>query len=289
MLALSKGIDVLTYLNEARTDSAQNIATRLGMSRPTACRILATLEDCGIVARERHSNIFKIARGARSLNSGLTDENWALWIAGLVIYELQDEILWPTDLATHENGEMVIRESTHSLSPYSIESRMVGSRFPLLNGSLGRAYISFCPDAEREEILFYMQKSASAKGRAFSVERVHRMIEHTRARGFGSRQPKKRIRSASIAVPVRFGGRVIACVDVIWIASAIEFESAVRMFLPPLIRAQKRIEHELSIRRNDERSEVAGSNSSSFPRIRRPWSAVRRLQETLASPVLEYH
>ena len=137
--ALVRGLDVLRHLNRTGGDTGHDVAASLALPRPTVYRILGTLEDCGMVARDPATSIYSVASGARDLSSGVTDEMSALWIATPILYELQQEVLWPTDLATYENGQMVIRETTHAVSPYSIDTGMLGSRHSLLNSSFGRA------------------------------------------------------------------------------------------------------------------------------------------------------
>ena len=37
-----------------------------------------------------------------------------------------EKVMWPTDLATLEHDAMIIRESTHRFSPFSIDVGMIG-------------------------------------------------------------------------------------------------------------------------------------------------------------------
>jgi hypothetical protein len=42
------------------------------------------------------------------------------------------QILWPLDLVTFRNYRMLIRESTHNISPFSVDHGMVGRELPVL-------------------------------------------------------------------------------------------------------------------------------------------------------------
>jgi IclR family mhp operon transcriptional activator len=154
--------------------------------------------------------------------------------------------MWPTDLATHENGEMVIHESTHPVSPYSIETGIVGSRHPILMGSLGRAYLAFCPDEERVEILrHFLPRCAGDQEFLNSPAQIEWIISRTRKDGFGSRNREFNSKTSSVAMPIHFGGRVVACMDVSWISSAMPFSKAVAQFFPALQAACQKVEDRL--------------------------------------------
>ena len=243
---ISRGIDLLAFLNRAGRATGSHIASQLGLSRPSTYRILETLETCGLVRHTASDNKYALAWPVRTLSSGLTDRCRLLCIATPVLYELQEMLLWPTDLATHENGEMVIHESTHPVSPYSIEAGIVGSRHPMLMGSLGRAYLAFCPDQEREEILRHFFPRCTG-GQEFlnSKTQVEWLLGRTRKDGFGSRNCEINAKTSSIALPIRMGGRVVACMDVSWISSAMPFDKAVAQFLAPLQAACEKIEQRL--------------------------------------------
>lgn len=243
---IARGIDLLEFLNKSGKATGAHIASQLGLSRPSTYRILETLEACGVVRYSADDNKYALDWPIHTLTSGLTDRSRVLCIATPYLYELQKELLWPTDLAIHENGEMVIHESTHPISPYSIETGIVGSRHPILLGSLGRAYISFCPEKEREEIFrnFFSRCTGGCEYLS-SLEQIEWMITRTRADGFGSRQRDVNAKTSSIAVPIRHNGRVLACMDVSWISSAMSYDEAVRKFLPALDAARTAVEREL--------------------------------------------
>lgn len=239
---LVRGLEVLKHLNRMGPGTGQSISAALSLSRPTTYRILGTFERCGLVSRDE-GGVYRLARGVKGLSRGFTNESWALWIATPILYELQEKILWPTDLAVLEDGEMVIRETTHGVSPYSIETGMVGSRHSLLRSSFGRAYLAFCPEQERQALLQRSQRGL-AQSPVSIIEQMDRTIRETRTCGYAIRQREVHLKTSSIAVPLRYGDRVLACLNVVWIASAIEFNRAVQQCYPALAHAQERIERE---------------------------------------------
>jgi IclR family mhp operon transcriptional activator len=243
---ISRGVDLLAFLSRAGSATGSHIASQLGLSRPSTYRLLETLETCGLIRHSEADNKYSLAWPVRTLSSGLTDCSRVLCLATPVLYDLQQMLLWPTDLATHENGEMVIHESTHPVSPYSIETGIVGSRHPMLMGSLGRAYLAFCPDEERAEILrHFLPRCAGGQDFLNSRTQVEWILGRTRKDGFGSRNREFNSKTSSIAMPIRFGGRVMACMSVSWISSAMPFSKAVTQFVPPLQAACQTVEQRL--------------------------------------------
>ena len=64
---------------------------------------------------------------------------------------------------SYDNAAMVIKETTHSWSPLSIDRGMTGYRLPVLQISAGRANLAFCPGEERELSLQQHAVSTSTK------------------------------------------------------------------------------------------------------------------------------
>lgn len=244
---IGRGLAVMNFLHRQGRSTGSHVASQLGLSRPSTYRILETLQACGVVRHCERDNSYVLDWLAATLSGGFTSRERVVNIATPVLHELQQELLWPTDLATHENGEMVIHETTHPVSPYSIEARTGGSRHPILSGSLGRAYLSFCPDREREEILRHFLKRCSGGREELSTTRhIDWVVRQTRADGYGSRHREFNAKTSSIALPIRSEGRVAACMSVNWISVAMPLATAVERLLPPLARAVETVEQRLA-------------------------------------------
>ena len=246
--ALTRGIEILRLLNERASASAQELADASGLARPTAYRLLETLQSIGLVERARSHEGYRLTSKVRILSSGFQSDSWVVEIATPVLMELGREVLWPVAVVTFEQDAMVIRETTHPFSPLSIHRGMEGRRIPMLQTAGGRAYLSFCPDGERSGIL---ERLGSAKGeeaaRARDERWVWQIIQRARAVGYGERMNGEFTPEfASIAIPIRHGGRVLGCVSIIWFRSAIPRAKAIEQLLPKLGAAVSTIEARLS-------------------------------------------
>lgn len=237
--SLDRGLKVLEYLNTVRASTAQAIATELKLPRPTVYRILETLEDRGLLYRSVSDSVFRLTNAVRHLSEGFIDEEWIRTIGAPLLQRLGENVLWPTDLATFESDAMVIRESTHSLSPFSVDVGMIGRKRHLLKSPLGRAYLAFCPDEEREGILSSLRCSqdtdnALSRDQAF----LDKMISSSRANGYSSCRELEHSKCASIALPVMYKQRVIACINIVWVAATIDYDEVISRYLPHLVQTK---------------------------------------------------
>lgn len=240
--AVERGFDALIHLAKAGSDRPAQIATALSLSRPTTYRILVTLETAGLIERDAERGAFRLTGAADQLSGGMTLQDRCVWTALPVLRQLQKRVTWTSHFATLGAEGMVVRESTHQLNPFSIVTRAGRSTRSLLQSALGRAYLSFCPDPERDALV---ERLRTAEGNDYPEDYIPTIIAQTRHDGFAREHVAIEIPAGAIALPIRCGDRVAACLDISWIYSAIRFEEAVEKFLPHLRWARHEIEHRL--------------------------------------------
>lgn len=242
---LSRGLAVLRAVNALGQATAMDVARETGLPRPTVHRLLETLRAEGYVRRVALREAYRLTLKVRGLAGGYKDDDWITDVADVVLGDLVREVVWPTDIATFEDDGMVIRATTHRRSPLSIERSWVGRQLPMLSTAVGRTYLAFVPAAEREAILERLAGSTGPDGEKMRQRRqVLRVLADTRQRGYGTRQRELMLKTSSIAVPIMDGARVLGCLNIIWIDSAIRFETATARYLPMLRAAAARIEVE---------------------------------------------
>ena len=238
---------MLRALNKLGEASSASIAKITRIPRPTVHRMFETLRAEGYVTRSSLRDTYKLTMRVSDLSEGYEDENWIAEVANPILVALCDEVVWPTDIATFDGNAMVIRATTHRRSPLSIDRAMVGTRLPMLQTAVGRAVLAFSPARERAAILERLAHGIGSDREAMErPAEVDRMIEATRKRGYGVRQREYVPKTSSIAVPVVQERRVFACVNIIWIDSAIDFATAVKRYLDPLRLAARRLEAQLA-------------------------------------------
>lgn len=238
--SLERGLKVLEALNRCHGARAQQIARLVELPRPTVYRLLETMEHLGYVTRSEDA--WTLTAQVKALSAGFHDDVWVTRVAAPILHELGREVLWPVDLVTFENDAMIIRETTHAESPFSIDRGMAGTHLPILQTSGGRAYLAFCPERDRELILARLRQSGrKCDALAHDEQFVQRILNETRQFGYGFRTEGFNPHTASISLPILIEGRVLACITMIWIASALSFEEAVARNLEAIKRAVSRI------------------------------------------------
>lgn len=238
--SLERGLKVLEALNRCHGARAQQIARLVELPRPTVYRLLETMEHLGYVTRSEDA--WTLTAQVKALSAGFHDDVWVTRVAAPILRELGREVLWPVDLVTFENDAMIIRETTHAESPFSIDRGMAGTHLPVLQTSGGRAYLAFCPERDRDLILARLRQSGRpSDAMAHDEQFVQRILSETRQFGYGFRTEGFNPHTASISLPILIEDRVLACITMIWIASALSFEEAVARNLEAIKRAVSRI------------------------------------------------
>jgi len=223
--ALERGLDVLLAVNQKTTANIAQITEITGIPRPTVYRLLETLRAQGYVEQSATDDRWHATLQTKALSSGFRDEDWVARNAVPHMIELGKRLLWPLDLVTFENFEMVVRESTQAFSPFSIDHGVVGQSLPLLETSGGRCYVAFCSDDERTVILEGLRESGRLEaGYLQSAPNLDFLLGQVRALGLGFRREGFRSHTMSLSAPVWAGDQVIACLTVIVIASAMSFD-----------------------------------------------------------------
>lgn len=259
---LARGLAILQALNLLREASSLQLAQATGIPRPTVHRILESLRSLGFVSRAHARDAYHLASLVHSLSDGFQNRDWVTEIAEPILDDLFQRFVWPTSVSTFEDGAMVLRANTHRESPLSLVSVRPGTRFPMLTTSIGRVHLAFCPAPERAWILDLLASTAvPAEQRETWMAATHKMLDDVRARGFGIREKRPESRTASLAVPIVVDGRVMACLGIVWMHSALRTADAIDRFFEPMQAAAGEIARGYEALR----LERAMRSSSQFP------------------------
>ena len=230
--ALSRGLNILRFLNRAGAARVAEIAFALGLPRPTVYRLLNTLEDEGYVLYSGTDSRVRLSPLAAALGDSSSTRSRLCQIAAPILTKFTDAHAWPVDLSTYEDAHMVIQESTHSRSPLSVDPGMVGYPLPMLRSSSGRAYLSVCQEREREIIIDFLRAENIAEDLPFLQKSwLDQNLTTYFKQGFATRGPRSfRPKTSSLAVPIIVDERVIGCLSIIWVTKAMKLERAIERY-----------------------------------------------------------
>jgi IclR family mhp operon transcriptional activator len=226
---------VLRALNVHNGATVGHLSLATGISRPALYRILETLREAGYISVDIARKHYCLTVMVRSLAEGFTDEDWVTQVARPALAKLQRKVLWPTDLGTFRDNWMWIRETTRPLSPLTMDRTVAGTRCPILATAAGRAYLAFCRDDERAQILGNVALSAESDQEfVHNRVRLDELFHEIRRIGYGNRYGEPPKESGAIAVPILVGNRVLGCVNLTFAAAAMTPVEAAKKHLVDL-------------------------------------------------------
>jgi IclR family mhp operon transcriptional activator len=250
---LSRGLAILHAINRSTGGWATiaELSEKTGLHRTTVRRMLETLQAEGYVRRSASDDSYRLNQKIRQLSDGFTDDEWISEVANPVLGELLQKLVWPSDLCTIDGDSMLVRETTHRFSPLSFHRAMIRQRMPLLFTSAGRAYLAFCGEEERRQLLQLLvagddEQANLARNRVL----VNNMLAKVRQQGYATNEGewKQQIKIAALAVPVFYRGNVLATINVVFLKKAMNLNEAAKAYLPELRAAVNKIETLLETR-----------------------------------------
>ena len=250
---LERGLQVLRFLHSEPISSLHEIHAATAISKPSLLRILHTLERAGMVAR-------RLADGRYRL-SAFTDVprrrdryDRVAEAAAPVLAQLCQKVKWPSDLFVPAGDCMERRETTVPHSPFVFPGLVerVGGRVGWLMTGVGRAYLAWCPEKEREATLRALRKSNNPEDwLARDPRTLERILSELRRRGSATRDPSyvsgpyggapADDSAAAIAVPLLDGKRVHGSINFRWIRTAFTVEDFAARHLADLQDAAREI------------------------------------------------
>lgn len=241
--ALSRGLTLIEALGAGGPAGALELAARTGINRTTCYRLLETLQRDGFVVFDETRATFALTPRVRALSQGLSARDLASQAALPPMVELLRAVSWPSDFGLFERGSIVIRESTHELSPFSIHRAMVGRTRSLVKSALGQAVLAASPPRRRREMLeiaasFVPEDSALARDAAY----IARLVARTRRDGYAAAIGGAEAGISAIALPIQGPGPVIGTLNIVFFSSAMTPEVAARRYLRAMKRTVRDIE-----------------------------------------------
>ena len=245
--ALERGLQLLLQLNRMGRSTPAELSKACGLDRTTTYRLIATLEGLDFVTKSASDGRYVLLPKVRLLSDGFTDFDATSLVTIDVLSRLLRKVVWPSDYATFTEGSMVIQETTHRFSPYSVHRAMVGRKRPLLRSALGRAYLAALKQEERDEVLSIACSIGDLPGRPASYAReIEELVTDYEKRGYAWSEGGTDSRISAIALPVCGPARVFGSVNIIFFRSATVIEDMANRFLPALHEAVEEIGNRLA-------------------------------------------
>ena len=232
--SLARGLDVITCFGDRYHElSLSEIAQATGLARPTARRLLLTLEELGYV---------RAGDGSFSLTPRVLQLG-AAYAGSLGLWEMARPHLEDLVARTNESSSMsqldgsdivyVARVAVPKIIALRVE---IGTRFPALQTSQGKVLLAALTPEERAHALGQPSRSGLAPFPPRDPAGVEAEMRTIRARGWALADEELARGVRSVAVPVRDGDGVVrAAMNVTVHAAETSVEVLTGDYLPMLM------------------------------------------------------
>ncbi len=261
--ALARGLDVLACFDaDHRSMSLTEVAAASGLARPTARRLLLTLQELGFV----RSTGGTFALTPKVLTLGMA------YIGSLGLWDIARPHLESLVASTGESSSMaqldgsdivyVARVAVPKLIALRVE---IGTRFPAVQTSQGKVLLAALPADELEATLAVPSRAGLPPYIGRSAEQLREELTGIRARGWALADEELAPGVRSVAVPVRDGdGTVRAAMNVTVHAAETSTERLLQDHLPRLLRTAGDVSAEWALWQSRPHVEVASRGGSAI-------------------------
>lgn len=251
--SIARSLAVLRAVNRSGSMSMMEIANAVNIPYPTACRIVYTLQEEGMLERESSRKRYRPTALVQSLSHGYQDHSNLVDLARSELETLTNKHFWPLSLTTRVGLNMVVRDCTHQLSPMALTNYQPGAAFPLLECASGHVMLAFTDDEQRHRWLDATENcDVPPDGMVLKMLRSNEFAEQIRENGYALRGYNQFTdtpgRTSSLAVPIFHNGEVSGALTLIFFSVAMQLTVAVDRYVADLKVAAAAISKKLSDR-----------------------------------------
>jgi IclR family pca regulon transcriptional regulator len=233
--SLARGLDVLACFDaDHRSMSLSEVATAAGLARPTARRLLLTLEELGFV---------RTTDGAFQLTPKVLTLGMA-YVGSLGLWDIAKPHLESLVARTGESSSIaqldgsdivyVARVSVPKLIALRVD---IGTRFPAAQTSQGKVLLSALSPDELVDVLALPSRAGLPPYIGRTADQLRDELTEIRARGWALADEELAPGVRSVAAPVRDGtGTVRAAMNVTVHAAETTVDTLLHDHLPLLLR-----------------------------------------------------
>jgi IclR family pca regulon transcriptional regulator len=247
--SFARGLEVIRCFSaSARAQTLTQVATRSGLTRAGARRILLTLQSLGYV--EADGKLFNLT--PRILDLGFAYlSSMPIWnLAEPVMETLVDQVRESCSAAVLDGADIVyvLRVPTHKIMSISLG---VGSRLPAYCTSMGRMLLASLPEQDLERLLESLDRAQRTKHTVTKVAELLSKIAQVRKQGWSLVNQELEEGLISMAAPLtNRNGQTVAALNISGQANRTSARVMQETMLPPLLTAAKNISRGLALQRS---------------------------------------
>ena len=238
VIALMRGVEVLKAVNQLGQASVGAIHSATGINKPTVVRMLETLIAEGYIAKDA-DGLYVTTGKTLLLSQGYDLHRRVAALAEPLLTEAQSKLGWPLDIGLRDQDAMLVVQGSRHRAPMFF-ARKPGFRAPMLQTSLGRAYLAHCDEAEKNDILQRLGEASSLGYEpGMNLKDVAALLADVRSKGFAVMDDVYSQRECggnfwAMAVPVLNGSKVLGAVNLMMVRHAVDLSTAAEKYLDEL-------------------------------------------------------
>jgi IclR family transcriptional regulator, pca regulon regulatory protein len=234
--ALARGLDVLKAFRAGRPAmTLSEVAAEAGLARPTARRLLLTLQHLGYVRPDERG--FTLTPRVLELGMSYVD-SLGLWDVARPHMEALVARTNESSSIAQLDGSDVVYVARVAVPKIVTLSVTIGTRFPALQTSLGKVLLAALPDDGVDAVLAEPSRSGISPAWNPDGEERAAALREVRARGWALSDQDLAPGIRSVAAPLRTGaGEVFAALNVNAHAGETSLERLTSEHLPALLAA----------------------------------------------------
>lgn len=245
--SVRRALDVLKTLNRLRIATVSNLHSETGLPKPTIVRMLDTLISDGYVARDNMCGGYRVTHRVRLLDSGYDGVAQVIEISRPRAVDLTRRIKWPVGIGVLDGDSMAVQLWTGPISPWVHINTLLGHRPKLVTSAMGRAYLAFCKDEEREELIRMLREKPEFEFGPNEELQFRALLAHVREKGYALRAPRTEPRrNTTIAMPIRHDGSVLASMTVSFFTTSVPKNRVSAQIIKPLRDTVQKIEQDFA-------------------------------------------
>ena len=245
--ALERGLDIIQLLNRHNGLTVTQVGQLTDLPRPTAFRLLRTLESLGYLFRDTQDKKYRLTAQVRTLSHGYDQEEWIPKVARPIMTDLCKKILWPVALGTINGSHMLVRDTTDEISPFAIRRHRGGFNIPLLSTASGAAFLAYCDLHKRDELItFALTEDPEALSRSgTNLDIYKRTLETVKTEGYACMRVVEANHNA-LAVPIMVDGEVFATLSARFYTTAMTLQQAAEKYADDMVAAAEAMGKDIS-------------------------------------------
>jgi len=210
----AKGLKLLELFTIERPYlTLRQVAELSELSKPTALRLLTTLENGGFLMRDK-SKAYCLGMKLLELGNYVAERIDMRAVALPHMEELSVRVDQAVNLVIRDGLDGVYIEKRETNHPVRMYTR-IGRRAPLYAGACPRALIAFLPERELEQVLSQLVFVPITTTTIASREALNEMIRVERAQGYCYSHGELYAGTAAIAMPIRdHSAKVVASLSI---------------------------------------------------------------------------